>query len=178
MQGNPAARKGLSAEESRALCKKVLGFAKADNTRVNIDSGIHGFTRTAINRVTTAGVTEDVNIRITSVFGKRIASIDTNRLDDASLERAVRECEALAKISPENPEYMPELGEQKFGEVSGYYTSTGDVTTESRARAASVAVKAADAAKLVASGFIDVNAGSTAVATSNSLFGYAAGTGV
>ena len=178
MQGNPAARKGLSAEESRALCRKVLSFAKADNTRVNIDSGIHGFTRTAINRVTTAGVTEDVNVRITSVFGKRIASIDTNRLDDASLERAVRECEALAKISPENPEYMPELGEQKFGEVNGYYASTGDVTTESRARAASFAVKAADAAKLVASGFIDVNAGSSAIATSKGLFGYSAGTGV
>ena len=64
-------------------------------------------------------------------------------------------------------------GEQELlVEVSGYYASTGDVTTESRARAASLGVKAADAAKLVASGFIDVNAGSTAVATSNSLFGY------
>ena len=28
----------------------------------------------------------------------------TNRLDEASLERAVRDSEALAKISPENPE--------------------------------------------------------------------------
>src|SRR5262245_5304109 len=178
MQGNPAARKGLSAEESRALCRKVLSFAKADNTRVNIDSGVPGFTRTAINRVTTAGATEDVNVRITSVFGKRIASIDTNRLDDASLQRSVQECEALAKISPENPEYMPELGEQKFAEVNGYYSTTGDVTTEARARSASFAVKAADAAKLMASGFIDVNAGSSAVATSNHLFAYAAGTGV
>jgi len=63
--------------------------------------------------VTTAGTTEDTNVRLTSVFGKRVASISTNQPDDASLERAVRDCEALAKISPENPEYMPELGAQK-----------------------------------------------------------------
>ena len=171
-------RKGLTLEESRALCNKVLSFAKADNTRVNVDSGVHLFTRTAINRVTTAGATEDVNVRVTSVFGKRIASIDTNRLDDASLERAVRDSEGLAKISPENPEYMAELGEQKFSEVNAYYSSTGDLTTESRARASSLAVNAANAAKIMASGFIDVNAGSNAVATSSKLFGYHSGTGV
>src|SRR5712671_4865563 len=171
-------RKGLSLEESRALCNKVLSYAKADYTRVNVDSGVHLFTRTAINRVTTAGATEDVNVRIISVFGKRVASTMTNRLEDAALERVVRDCEALAKLSPEDPEYMPELGEQKYSEVQGYYTSTGDLTTEARARAASLAVKSADAAKVMASGFIDVNAGANAVATSKRLFGYHSETGV
>jgi len=171
-------RKGLSLEESRALCNKVLSYSKADHARVNVDAGVHLFTRTAINRVTTAGATEDVDVRIISVFGKRVASTVTNRLDDASLERAVRDCEALAKLSPEDPEYMPELGEQKYSDVNAYYPSTGDLTTEARARAASFAVKSADAAKVMASGFIDVSAGANAVATSNRLFGYHSGTGV
>jgi predicted Zn-dependent protease len=171
-------RKGLSLEESRALCNKVLSYSKADYARVILDSGVHLFTRTAINRVTTAGATEDVNVRIISVFGKRVASTVTNRLDDASLERAVRDCEALAKLSPEDPEYMPELADQKYSEVQAYYESTGDLSTEARARAASFAVKAADAAKVMASGFIDVSAGSNAVATSNRSFGYHSGTGV
>src|SRR5947207_162796 len=172
MQNNSTKRHGLSADESRQLCQKVLGFAKADHTRVNIASGISGFTRTAINRVTTAGETNDVTVRITSVFGKRVASVNTNRLDDASLQRAVRDAEALAKIAPENPEYLPELGEQKYTAVDGYYSSTGELTTESRARGASLGIKAADAGRFVASGFIDVSAGSDAVATSNKLFGY------
>jgi predicted Zn-dependent protease len=178
MQNNTSKRHGLSADESRQLCQKILGFAKADHTRVNIASGITGFTRTAINRVTTAGETNDVTVRITSVFGKRVASVDTNRLDDAWLQRSVRDAEALAKIAPENPEYLPELGEQKYTAVDGYYSSTGDLTTEARASAASLGIRAADAAKCVASGFINVNAGSEAVATSNKLFGYYAGTGV
>src|SRR5206468_164685 len=178
VQSNTSKRQGLSATESRQLCERVLSFAKADHTRVNINSGISGFTRTAINRVTTAGETNNVRVRVTSVFGKRVASVDTNRLDNASLERAVRDAEALAKIAPENPEYLPELGGREFIADNGYYASTGGLTTEARARAASKGIQAAQAAKFVASGFIDVAAGSEAVATSNRLFGYYAGTGV
>src|SRR4030095_10684678 len=130
MHNGTSTQHGLSAAQGRDLCGRILGFAKADHTRVNIESGIHGFTRCAINRVTTAGTTEDTSVRLTSVFGKRVASLSTNRLDAASLERAVGDCEALAKISPENPEYLPELGAQQFAEVNGYYASTGDLTTE------------------------------------------------
>ncbi len=177
MQNTPE-RRGLSAAESRELSRKILGYARAGHTRVNINSGVRGFTRTAMNRVTTAGETNDVTIRITSVFGKRVAAVDTNRLDDASLERAVRDSESLARIAPENPEYMPELGEQKYADVNGYYESTGQLTAESRARAASVAIKAAEGGKFVAAGYIDMAAGSESVATSNGLFAHHAGTGV
>jgi len=178
MQNSTSKRHGLSAAEARQLSDKVLSFAKADHTRVNITSGITGFTRTAINRITTAGETNDVSVRIMSVFGKRVASVDTNRLDDASLQRAVRDAESLARIAPENPEYLPELGEQKYLDVDGYYASTGDLTTESRARAASLGIKAASDSKFIAAGFIDVSAGSEAVATSNRLFGYYSRTAV
>jgi len=178
MQNTNVKRHGLSADESRRLCEKILGFARADHTRVNISSGVSGFTRMAINRITTAGETDDVGVRITSVFGKRVAAVDTNRLDDVSLQRTVADAEALARIAPENPEYVPELGSQKYTAVDGYYTSTGELTTESRARAASLGIKAAAEAQYVASGFIDMRAGSEAVASSSGLFGYHSGTGV
>src|SRR5436190_4256190 len=178
MQNGASTKHGLSAAECRVLSGKILGLAKADHTRINIDSGIHGFTRCAINRVTTAGTTEDTTVRLTSVFGKRVASTSTNRLDDTSLERAVRDCEALARISPENPEYMPDLGPQKYSDINGYYGSTGELTTEARARAASLGIKAADAAKAIASSFIDVSAGSRAVATSNGMFAHNSNTSV
>jgi predicted Zn-dependent protease len=178
MQNNNSKRRGLSSEESRQLAQRILSFAKADDTRVNITSGISGFTRSAVNRVTTAGESDVVNVRIASVFGKKVAAVNTSRLDDASLQRAVRDSESLARIAPENPEYLPELGEQRYAEVGGYYSSTGDLTTESRARAASLAITAADSAKLIASGFIDVRAGSSAVANSKKLFAYHASTSV
>ena len=178
MQSDNSTRYGLTRAQMRELCQKVLSFTKADHTRVNIRSGMNAFTRTAINRVTTAGTSNNTTVRITSVFGKRVASIDTNRIDEASIERAVRDSEDLAKIAPEDPEYLPELGTQTYLEVDGYYPSTGNLTTEARARAATLGIEAAERVKAVAAGFIDMNAGSQAIATSNGLFGYYSGTGV
>ena len=117
----PARRHGLSESEMKAICDRILSFAKADNTRVNIASGIRGFTRTAMNRITTAGSTNDISIRVTSVFGKRIASVDTNRIDAASLEKTVRECEALARISPE---CIPDVSRIFLGDVRGVLCAT------------------------------------------------------
>jgi len=162
----------------KALTDRVLSFAKADQTRVGVSSGASEFTRTAMNRVTTAGSTTDVNIRVTSVFGRRVASIDTNRLDEASLEKAVRDSEALARLSPENPECVPEPPAQTYLDVAGYYSSTGELTTEARARAASLVLERSKAAGTIAAGFIDVIAGAQSVANSNGLFAYHASTGV
>src|ERR1044071_2465449 len=162
----------------KSLTDRVLSFAKADQTRVNVSSGVSEFTRTAMNRVTTSGSTNDVVVRITSAFGRRVASIETNRLDQASLEKAVRDTEALARLSPENPEYLPEPSGQTYLDVSGYYASTGNRTTEDRGRAASLVLERSRAAKTVAAGYIDVTAGSRAVANANGLFAFHAATGV
>lgn len=179
-QTNSAApsRKGLSRDEMKSLTDRVLSFARADQTRVSVNSGVSEFTRTAMNRVTTSGSTEDVAVRVTSAFGRRVASIETNRLDTPSLEKAVRDAEALARLSPENPEYLPEPSGQTYSDVSGYYTSTGDLTTEDRGRAASLVLERSKAANTIAAGYIDVFAGARAVANSNGLFAYHAATSV
>lgn len=170
-------RHGLPHDDMKSLCDHVLSFARADHTRVNVESGARGFTRTAMNRVTTAGSTTDVSVRVTSVVGRRVASIHTNRLDLASLERVVKDSESLARLSPENPEYLPEPGPQSYLQVQGYYSSTGDLTTEDRARAAALSLERAERDGAVAAGFVDVFAGSQAVANSAGLFTYHASTG-
>lgn len=169
---------GLSRDEMKTLADRVLSFAKADQTRVTLNSGVRGFTRTAMNRVTTAGDTSNVSVRITSAFGKRVASIDTNRVDAESLGKAVRDCEALARLSPENPEYLPEPAPQTYSDVSAYYAATADLTVEDRARSASLVLERSTAAGTIAAGYIDVAAGSQAVANSNGLFAYHSSTGV
>ncbi len=171
-------RHGLSADEARALCDLVLSFAEADNTRVNVNSGWLGFTRTAINRITTAGSSTNTTVQITSVFGKRIARVTTNNLERAGLEQAVKDSEALARISPEDPEYMPELEQQEYLDVGGYYDSTGELAPETRAESMSLALDSAKASEAVAAGFMDVRAGANAVANSNGLFAYHPSTGV
>ncbi len=156
----------------------MLGYARADHTRVNLNSGWRGFTRTATNRITTAGGSTNTTVQISSVFGKRVARVTTNSMDPASLEQAVRDSEAAARLSPENPEYMPELGPQEYVTVDGYYANTGDLTPEARAESMARGLESARASGTIAAGFMDVRAGASAVATSAGLFAYHPRTGV
>ena len=173
-----AERHGLSRQEAEDLAGRIFKNARADNTRVNIDSGRRSFARCADNRITTAGGSNDVSVAITSVFGKRIASVRTNIIDDEALAEAVRRSETLARLSPENPEYLDELGPQEYDDVEAYYDSTGAVDPAELADAMARSIKGAGDVGFVASGYIDVRAGSQAVATSNGLFAYHASTGV
>jgi predicted Zn-dependent protease len=102
----------LTREQAKALTDRALSFAKADETRVNVTSGWSGNTRFAGNEITTSGGTTDTSVTITSTVGKRRASATTNVLDDESLKRTVDFAERLARLSPEDPELMPELGPQ------------------------------------------------------------------
>ena len=60
-------RTGLSRDGARALCDRVLDLSQADHARVSVNSGWRGFTRTATNRITSAGVncTGNVGERMT-----------------------------------------------------------------------------------------------------------------
>ena len=125
----------LSRDEAKALTDRVLALAKADETRVTINSSWSGNTRFAGNQITTNGGTIDTVVTITSTIGRRRASAQTNVLDEESLKRTVALAESLAKLSPEDPEIMPELGPQQYAGVNGYFDPTANLGPEARATA-------------------------------------------
>ena len=167
----------LTREEAKALADRVLAFAKADETRVNIQTGWTGNTRFAGNEITTSGGTTNTSITVTSTIGRRRASSATNVLDDASLRRTVEFAESLARLSPENPELAAELGPQEYATVNGYFDSTAGLDAEKRATATKSAIDAAEkaggpGANIFVAGYLEANAGASAVATSRGLFAY------
>ena len=167
----------LSRDQAKALADRVLSFAKADETRVNITSGWAGNTRFAGNEITTSGGTTDTTVTVTSTIGKRRASATTNVLDDESLKRTVAFAESLAKLSPEDPEIMPELGPQQYATVNGFSEATAGLNPEIRAAATKKSIDAAEqsgkaAGSIFVAGFLQANAGAQAIATSRGLFAY------
>ena len=104
----------LTRDQAKAITDKVLSFAKADETRVAIGSSWSGNTRFAGGEITTSGGITDTTVSVVSTIGKRRASASTNVLDDATLKRTVDLAERLAKLAPEDPEIMPELGAQTY----------------------------------------------------------------
>jgi predicted Zn-dependent protease len=172
----PAARL-LSRDDCRAITQKLLSYAKADETRVSIQSGARGNTRFAVNQVSTAGDSYDAVVVVRSVFGRRAASAVTNRLDDAALRSVVERAEALARLAPEDPEAMPELGQQQYAESRAFADATARLDAAGRTAAVRAVTEPSRAANLTATGYLETQAAATAVATSKGLFTYGRQTG-
>jgi predicted Zn-dependent protease len=168
----------LTEDEARELTRRVLAMSRADQARVNLDSGRDRNTRFANNQVTTSGDTLDAALTVTSAFGTRLGSATTNRFDDESLRRVVETSERLARLAPEDPEYLGELGAQTYPTTSAaWFESTVGLDPVSRAAAIQTVSRAAETQDLVSTGFFPVRASAQAVATSRGLFAYHRATG-
>jgi len=168
--------KFFSREEMQALAQRALRLSTADEARVNIQSGVRGNTRFAQNQISTAGDVYDATLTFTSAFGKRVASATTNRFDDEALRQVVQTSERLARLVPEDPEYMGELDPQEYVDRNAFFASTANLTPESRAAAVNAITGPAVQRGLVSTGFIDLLVGSNAVANKRGLFAYGSGT--
>lgn len=176
--GTAAAANGvMSRDEAQALVERAVKLSTADAVRVSVQSGRETNLRFADNQMSTSGVTTNTTIRVQSVFGKRRASVVTNDRSDDGLRRAVQQSEALARLAPEDPEYMGELPAQQYRSIEAWSDRTADLTAEDRARAALTALAPARAGnELTVAGFIICNAAATAIGTNAGLFAYHRGT--
>src|SRR6476661_10212276 len=104
----------LTQEQTKHICDRVLSLSKADECSVTVNGSRQGNIRFARNAVSTAGLAEDTSIAVQVAFGKRQGVATINEFDDKSLEKVVRRAEDLARLAPENPEYMPFLGPQQY----------------------------------------------------------------
>lgn len=168
----------LSRAEAEAICKRVLEFSTADECRVSINSGVRANTRFAVNQISTAGDNYNAAVSIRAVFGKRVANVTVNRLDDAALREAVQNAERIAKLAPEDPELLPELGPQQYDESIVWNDATASLEPEARADAVREITERARAAGLVSTGYLEAQASAFAVANSKGLFAYQRSTGV
>jgi predicted Zn-dependent protease len=166
----------LSRADAEALAQKVLSFTTADEARVNLNSATTGNTRWAVNQVSTSGDSYDANVTVTAAFGKKVASATTNRFDDEGLRQVVQTAERLARLVPEDPEYLGELDRQQYLPVEPYFDATANLTPEERARAVMQVAGPAARQNLVSTGFLSHFTGSNAVANKRGLFAYARGT--
>jgi predicted Zn-dependent protease len=167
----------LSREQAQAIVERAVKLSKADAVRVSVNSSRETNLRFADNQMSTSGVTTNSTIRIQSVFGKRKASVVTNDRSDEGLRRAVEQSEALARLAPEDPEYLGEPPPQTYAPVNAWFDRTAELSAEDRAMAAMTALAPARAAKdLTVAGFIICNASASAIGNSAGLFAYHRGT--
>ena len=145
----------LTKEEAKRIIDKVLAYSKADEMSVNLSGGRRGNIRYARNSVSTSGESVNQSLSVTSVFGKRSGTATVNEFDDASLEKTVRRAEEIARLAPENPEYMPMLGPQTYLSTNPYAESTAKMDPDYRAQATFDSLDPCRKKNLVAAGYME-----------------------
>ena len=168
----------LSKEEAQALLKKVLSYSKADECEVNLNGAENGNIRYARNSVSTSGGISNSTLVVSSSYGKKSGIATINEFDDASLEKVVRRSEELAMLAPENPEYMPFLGPQQYGESKTFVQATSDMLPKDRTDAVAESLKISKEYKQIAAGFLENGSGFAAMMNSHGLFAYCTETNV
>ncbi|MBB5209780.1 TldD/PmbA family protein [Chiayiivirga flava] len=158
--------------QARALTDKVLKLTTAEGCSLVLQGGRTGNIRFARNSVSTAGEVQNCTLVVTVMFGKKTGIATTGEFDDAALERVVRRAEELAKLSPDNPEFMPVIEKQTYRPTPTFVEATANITPEFRAQVAADCIEPCKADKLVAAGFFVDSDGFMANADSNGNFAY------
>ena len=162
----------FTEQQSKQLIDKIVSYSKADEISVAITGSREGNIRFARNTVSTSGETNDLSISIVSVFGKRSGITTTNETNDAALKDAVQRSENIAKLAPENPEFMPGLGPQEYGKGLNYSDKTAAIDQEFRVDAVLASIEECNRKKMTAAGFLQDNTGFIAFGNNKGLFGY------
>src|SRR5690606_27228044 len=126
----------LPEAQARAILTKVVGLSTADECIAQLSGATQGNIRFALNNVSTSGIVDDIGLAVQVAFGKRVGTATINQFDDASLERVVRRAEQLARLAPENPEFMPAVEPQTYTPTATFSAATAAITPEDRAAVA------------------------------------------
>ncbi|UYZ62011.1 TldD/PmbA family protein [Hymenobacter weizhouensis] len=168
----------LTQDEAQTILKKVLSFSKADECQASLQGRVTGNIRYARNTVNTAGSTDNVSLAVESRFGKRSGVATCNQFDDATLRNCVQRAEEIARLAPEDPEYMPLLGPQQYLTPNSFSARTAAITPDFRAQVAQDSIALSSGKQLTAAGYLEDGSTFQALRNSKGLEAYQQGTNV
>lgn len=156
----------------RSVVDRVLSASTADDTSVGFGDSESTTLRFANNQVVQHVSERAPYVSVSVAFGERAGRATTNRLDADSLLDAVRRAERIARLAPEDPEYMTPLPRQRYLKVASFRDSTAAATPTDLAGRAKPAIDKCQQHGLTAAGIMTNSIGARGVAASTGLFGY------
>jgi len=107
----------MDQDRCSEIFEQVRRAAEATDVEVTVEGGRSALTRFANNAITQNVSEEGCEVSVRVQMGGRTARATTNRLDDESLRRVVRQAEELARVQEEDPELLPMLTASEQGSV-------------------------------------------------------------
>lgn len=162
----------LGEKGVKEIADHVLAHSNADQTEVVIisqDSRLTRFANSAIHQ-NVAELNTQINVR--AVLGKRIGAASTNDSSPEALQRVTETAIAIARLQPENPDFISLPGPAPITPVHAFDETTAACTPETRARAVDSICRQAVAKGLIAAGAFSTTVYETAVVNSLGVFAY------
>jgi predicted Zn-dependent protease len=103
-----------SQDEALSAIAFAIQHSQADAITASIKATEAALTRFSENQATQNIGKNGVELQITSYFGKRRATATSSTLDRQEIGQTLRRCEDLARIAPEDPEWVPLLPPQSY----------------------------------------------------------------
>ena len=161
--------KMTSREEFEFIAELVLKCSTGDHALVTLHDQDGGTTRFANNQVVQNVNTRRGSVTVTAAFGKQQGAATTTDFTAGSLRETVKRAEAIARVSPEDPEYLPPVGPQEYGACQAARSETIKAGPAVRLEYANEAIGQCRMENLSAAGI---------VSSSRTSVGVAAGTGL
>jgi PmbA protein len=160
----------LSTEEGRKLSDKIIHFARPAQAEVLIGNHNLALTRYA-DSIITQNVSENnlLEVYIKLVKNGKFSKITINQTDDASLKKAIRNCDYFVSAPGIDLGLVPK---QKYNAVNAYHEQTASVSPSYRTSAIKESVIEAKNHSLNISGIFSNSSSTIALANSRGLFAY------
>lgn len=161
-----------SRQEFEFLTDLVLKHSSGDDTVMSLWDSIGGTTRFANNQIIQNVNARRVTLTVTVAFGRRRGTASTTDLTAGAVQDALKRAERIARVSPDDPEYLPSLPLQTYLALPCWRAETS---------AAGAARRLADARRMIgmcqgeglnAAGIVATSDGIAALSTSQGLRAY------
>jgi predicted Zn-dependent protease len=104
----------LSKDQAIDLIEQAIQQSEAEGVFVSLSANESALSRFSENQMTQNLSRTKFSLNITSYFGKRSASASTTELEPEAITQTIRRSEELARIAPEDPEWLPLLEPQTY----------------------------------------------------------------
>lgn len=163
----------ITREQFRRLADLVFASpAEGSQMSFSLHDANTGTTRFANNQIVQNVNTHRVSLTVTVAFGQRHGTANTTDFGEAAVRDMVKRAAEIAKVSPEDQEYMKPLPPQTYAPMETMRQDTALAGPDQRIAYAASAIRQCQDEGLTAAGIVSTSVAAVGIAAKTGLFAY------
>ena len=162
----------LDRDRFKSLADLVLNLSTGEHTSFALYDTSGGTTRFANNQVIQHVDSRRITLAVTVAFGRRHGTATATDFGEEAVRGMVARAEAIASVSPDDPEYLPPLPPQTYDSTPRMREETCAAGPHQRVALVTQAVDLCRQESMTAAGIVSSSVTAIGLAASTGLFAY------